>query len=97
MLLRIHKEPGAHYESASTRMYLHGRTETIRSCSSESIEFAKTMLDENAAVDEKVSSLRKAVEGHKNYAKDVSCIVSLCGVFFYFNILLKKTIILRMS
>ncbi|ROT74309.1 putative carnitine O-acetyltransferase-like, partial [Penaeus vannamei] len=67
---RIHKEPGAHYESASTRRYLHGRTETIRSCSTESVEFAKTMLDENASADEKASSLRKAVEGHKNYAKD---------------------------
>lgn len=67
---RIHKEPGAHYESASTRRYLHGRTETIRSCSTESVEFAKTLLDENASADEKASSLRKAVEGHKNYAKD---------------------------
>lgn len=64
---RIHKEPGAHYESASTRKFIYGRTETIRSCSIESLSFAETMLNPEASVSEKVVALRKAVEGHKNY------------------------------
>ncbi|CAG2068926.1 unnamed protein product, partial [Timema podura] len=32
---RLHKTPGAHYESAGLRKFIHGRTETIRSCSQE--------------------------------------------------------------
>ncbi|KAK7066058.1 hypothetical protein SK128_011121 [Halocaridina rubra] len=66
---RIHKEPGAHYESASTRKFLYGRTETIRSCSIESVVFAKTILDPEAPVSQKATALRNAVEAHKNYVK----------------------------
>lgn len=64
---RIHKEPGAHYESAMTRMFVGGRTETIRSCSVESIEFARTMISAMASPAEKVRALKAAVEGHRNY------------------------------
>lgn len=67
---RIHKEPGAHYESASTRKFLYGRTETIRSCSEESVAFAKTMLDPDLPNAEKAKALRSAVEAHKNYAQN---------------------------
>ncbi len=45
---RIHQTPGAHYESGSTRMFNQGRTEVIRSCSNESIQFAKAMLKPDA-------------------------------------------------
>ena len=41
---KIHQTPGAHYESGSTRMFKKGRTEVIRSCSNESVQFAKTMM-----------------------------------------------------
>ncbi|XP_022123060.2 carnitine O-acetyltransferase isoform X1 [Pieris rapae] len=64
---RLHKTPGAHYESAATRMYAGGRTETIRSCSVESIEFAKTMLHPQATPKEKLNALKNAVNAHKNY------------------------------
>lgn len=67
---RIHNEPGAHYESASTRKFLYGRTETIRSCSVESVTFAKAMLDKELPVNEKTAALRSAIEAHKNYVKD---------------------------
>ncbi|KAK3881695.1 hypothetical protein Pcinc_013879, partial [Petrolisthes cinctipes] len=67
---RIHGEPGAHYESASTRKFIYGRTETIRSCSMQSVAFAQTMLDKEQSAAAKVKSLREAVEAHKNYAKD---------------------------
>ena len=40
---RIHETPGAHYESAGLRRYKHGRTDIIRSCSSESVAFAKVL------------------------------------------------------
>ncbi|XP_063902174.1 carnitine O-acetyltransferase-like isoform X2 [Zophobas morio] len=65
---RIHKVPGAHYESAATRKYIHGRTETIRSCSNESIAFAKAMLDNSKSANERVAALKQAVNAHKKYS-----------------------------
>ncbi|CAG5021727.1 unnamed protein product [Parnassius apollo] len=64
---RLHKTPGAHYESAATRMYVGGRTETIRSCSVESVEFARTMLDERMSPQAKLDSMNKAIRAHKDY------------------------------
>ncbi|XP_049831480.1 carnitine O-acetyltransferase-like [Schistocerca gregaria] len=64
---RLHNQPGAHYESASTRKFIHGRTETIRSCSIESVEFAKTMLDSSKSDKEKAAALQKAIKSHKDY------------------------------
>ncbi|XP_018569317.1 carnitine O-acetyltransferase isoform X2 [Anoplophora glabripennis] len=65
---RIHKVPGAHYESAATRKYIHGRTETIRSCSIESIAFAKAMLDTGKSDAERVAALKEAIASHKKYS-----------------------------
>ncbi|XP_044750467.1 carnitine O-acetyltransferase-like [Coccinella septempunctata] len=67
---RIHKVPGAHYESAATRRYIHGRTETIRSCSTESVAFAKEMLDNNSSEVDKLTALKTAIMAHKNYTID---------------------------
>lgn len=64
---RLHRVPGAHYESAQTRMYEAGRTETIRSCSNESIAFARAMM-ESSDNGEKIAKLRSAVDAHKSYA-----------------------------
>lgn len=69
---RLHKVPAAHYESAALRKFIHGRTETIRSCSNESVAFAKAMLDHGKSVEEKVKALRAAVDAHKKYTIDVS-------------------------
>lgn len=68
---RLHNTPGAHYESAATRMYAGGRTETIRSCSIESIEFAKAMLNPQIAPKEKLTKLQNAINGHKDYTVQV--------------------------
>lgn len=64
---KLHKQPGAHYESAQTRIYVHGRTETIRSCSKESIAFAKAMCESTNDQD-KLLKLRAAINSHKDYA-----------------------------
>lgn len=64
---KIHKVPGATYESASTRKFLHGRTETIRSTSSESLAFCQTFESSSAGIAEKEASLRRAVQNHKDY------------------------------
>lgn len=65
---KLHRTPGAHYESAQTRMYEAGRTETIRSCSNESIAFARAMLTPSEPPTSKVDKLRSAVNAHKSYA-----------------------------
>ena len=67
---RIHGIPGAHYESASTRMYAEGRTETIRSCSSESLKFSKALCSSSVSSQEKYQTMKLAIENHKNYAAD---------------------------
>ncbi|XP_063376290.1 carnitine O-acetyltransferase [Cydia fagiglandana] len=64
---RLHKTPGAHYESAATRMFAGGRTETIRSCSIESVEFAKAMLDSKRSPKDKKAAMQSAINAHKNY------------------------------
>lgn len=52
-------------------MYVGGRTETIRSCSIESIEFAKTMLNAQNSPKEKVQAMKNAINAHKNYTVQV--------------------------
>ena len=47
----------ATYETATTRQFYHGRTETVRSCTPEAMEFAKALSE--GGDDE---SLRKALE-----------------------------------
>ncbi|PVU98816.1 hypothetical protein BB559_001274 [Furculomyces boomerangus] len=42
---KIHKEVAPTYESASTRMYSHGRTETIRSLTNEAKRFVENMYN----------------------------------------------------
>lgn len=63
---RLHHVPGAHYESAGTRLYVHGRTECIRSCSKESVAFAKAMVESKNDL-EKLQKLKDAIESHKKY------------------------------
>ena len=53
-------------------MFQLGRTDTIRSCSPESLEFTKAMLDTNTPVSKKAELLRRAVGAHKQYTNDVS-------------------------
>ena len=40
----------ATYESGSTRLFLYGRTDTIRASSIESLAFCKAMVDPNTNV-----------------------------------------------
>ena len=47
---RLHSHPTATYESASTRGFYKGRTDTVRSCTSAALAFAKTMTDPTATV-----------------------------------------------
>lgn len=67
---RKHGVPAAHYESGQQRLFIHGRTETIRSCSIESVAFAQAMCSLQVCDEDKVRALRAAVDGHKKYTID---------------------------
>ncbi|WVQ95947.1 hypothetical protein IAU59_003046 [Kwoniella sp. CBS 9459] len=54
----------ATYETASTRMMRHGRTDVIRSLSSESREFVKAMLDNKADDAKRYALLSSACTAH---------------------------------
>ncbi|KAF2349978.1 Acyltransferase ChoActase/COT/CPT [Trinorchestia longiramus] len=66
---RIHGEPGAHYESASTRKFLLGRTETVRSCSVDSAAFCSAMADPSCSASSRRQLLINAVHSHSALAK----------------------------
>ncbi|XP_052221203.1 carnitine O-acetyltransferase-like isoform X1 [Dreissena polymorpha] len=67
---RHHKRPVGTYESGSIRMFQLGRTETIRSCSSESVAFTRAMLDPAVSDGRKAELLRRAIDSHKQYTND---------------------------
>lgn len=63
---RIHKQVTPVYETASTRMFKHGRTETTRSLSSYSKNFVE-VFDSDKSVEEKYAALQEACKQHINY------------------------------
>jgi len=67
---RMHGEPAPTYESASTRIYSKGRTDTIRSCTVESLELCKAMVDDDVPASTKISKLMAAMETHRADAMD---------------------------
>lgn len=64
---RIHGQIAATYESASTRKFINGRTETIRSASVEALDFCKLMVDKSAPAHVKAAAMRTAIDAHKEY------------------------------
>lgn len=56
----------ATYESAQTRKFYHGRTETVRSCTKESSRFIQIMIDTTnpSSIREKFDALKKAIIHH---------------------------------
>ena len=69
---RLHGKPCATYETASTRGFLHGRTETIRSCSSESLKFAKSFDDPDFTTKKKFGFFSQAAAAHLEYMNAAS-------------------------
>uniref|UniRef100_A0A8C8HNF2 Carnitine O-acetyltransferase n=1 Tax=Oncorhynchus tshawytscha TaxID=74940 RepID=A0A8C8HNF2_ONCTS len=66
---RMYKMCCSTYESASLRMFALGRTDTIRSCSNESLKFVQAMEDLAKPNTEKVSLLDKACQAHVEYTR----------------------------
>ena len=72
------------YEPAATKIFLHGRTEAIRSVTAESVDFVQTFWGENPPA-QKVQALKRAIEKHvaitKECAKAKGCDRHLYALF----------------
>jgi len=58
------------YESAHTRLFYHGRTETIRTTCNESVAFCSAMNNKQASDKDKFEALQGAMKAHRDIAKD---------------------------
>jgi carnitine O-acetyltransferase len=67
---RLTGKTASTYESCMTKQFLHGRTETLRSVTKESVAFTKTFSAPQATAQEKEQSLRLAVKAHGERAKE---------------------------
>ncbi|KAH8283035.1 hypothetical protein KR054_011651, partial [Drosophila jambulina] len=66
---RLHKTLPAQYESAHLRLFVNGRTETIRSTSNESKNFVLSMNSEKCSKAQKLAALQSAVDVHEQLTK----------------------------
>lgn len=69
--IRLHGGPAKTYESAQTRRFRLGRTETIRSCSTEAVAFVQAM-DGGASAEEQAQALRAATDEHASRTREAS-------------------------
>lgn len=69
---RLHGRPGCCYETAMTRFFYHGRTETVRSCTVEAVRWCQSMQDPSASVLEKQQKMLQAFAKHNKMMKDCS-------------------------
>ncbi|XP_020633624.3 peroxisomal carnitine O-octanoyltransferase isoform X1 [Pogona vitticeps] len=67
---RHHGHPGCCYETAMTRRFYHGRTETMRPCTMEAVEWCKSMLDPAFTPNEQKQLMLKAFAKHNKLMKE---------------------------
>lgn len=67
---RLHKTVCPTYETTHTRLFLHGRTETVRTCSVESKAFVEAMDDPDVSQGTKHQLLVEAINSHLRQIKD---------------------------
>eukprot|EP00112_Aurelia_sp_Birch-Aquarium-sp1_P017854 Seg418.12 transcript_id=Seg418.12/GoldUCD/mRNA.D3Y31 product="Carnitine O-palmitoyltransferase 1 liver isoform" protein_id=Seg418.12/GoldUCD/D3Y31 len=58
------------YESCMTRLYLHGRTETVRSLSQEMRDFILSLKNDDIPKKEKINLIQKAAKVHQKCYRD---------------------------
>lgn len=69
---RLHGRPGCCYETAMTRFFYHGRTETVRSCTAEAVRWCQCMQDPVATALERKQMMLQAFAKHNKMMKDCS-------------------------
>lgn len=60
------------YESAATRRFQQGRTETCRTVSDESVAFCNAMADPNMSTEQCAKAFQAAIKAHVQYITDAS-------------------------
>ncbi|EGT41775.1 hypothetical protein CAEBREN_24110 [Caenorhabditis brenneri] len=61
------------YEASMTRLFREGHTETVGSCTVQSFEFVRSMLDKSKTPQERLQLLCKACDKHQELYKDAMC------------------------
>uniref|UniRef100_A0A8C6BC27 Peroxisomal carnitine O-octanoyltransferase n=1 Tax=Monodon monoceros TaxID=40151 RepID=A0A8C6BC27_MONMO len=69
---RLHGRPGCCYETAMTRYFYHGRTETVRSCTVEAVRWCQSMQDPSTSLFEQQHKMLEAFAKHNKMMKDCS-------------------------
>ncbi|XP_061441604.1 peroxisomal carnitine O-octanoyltransferase isoform X2 [Rhineura floridana] len=67
---KLNGHPGCCYETATTRRFYHGRTETMRPCTMEAVEWCKSMLDPAFAPRQRKQLMLKAFAKHNKLMKE---------------------------
>ncbi|XP_052682720.1 peroxisomal carnitine O-octanoyltransferase-like [Crassostrea angulata] len=67
---KTHGKPAPVYETATTRKFYHGRTETLRSCTVEAVEFCKAMCNPKTSVQERKMTYLKAANRHNKLMEE---------------------------
>ncbi|CAH2282382.1 peroxisomal carnitine O-octanoyltransferase [Pelobates cultripes] len=67
---KLYGRPGSCYETASTRVYYHARTETMRPCTEEAMEWCRSMVDPNATLGQRLDLMLKAFAKHNKMMKE---------------------------
>uniref|UniRef100_A0A8D0DR25 Peroxisomal carnitine O-octanoyltransferase n=1 Tax=Salvator merianae TaxID=96440 RepID=A0A8D0DR25_SALMN len=65
-----HGHPGCCYETATTRCFYHGRTETMRPCTMEAVEWCKSMLDPAFVPSQRKQLMLKAFAKHNKLMRE---------------------------
>ncbi|XP_066484607.1 peroxisomal carnitine O-octanoyltransferase [Tiliqua scincoides] len=65
-----HGHPASCYETAMTRYFYHGRTETVRPCTMEAVEWCKFMLDPTSTPSQRRQLMLKAFAKHNKLMKE---------------------------
>ncbi|XP_054639070.1 peroxisomal carnitine O-octanoyltransferase [Dunckerocampus dactyliophorus] len=61
---KMNKIPGSCYETAMTRRFYHGRTETMRPCTTEALNWCKAMVDPTCSIQDKRKAMLQAFNKH---------------------------------
>ncbi|XP_022371123.1 peroxisomal carnitine O-octanoyltransferase [Enhydra lutris kenyoni] len=69
---RLYGRPGSCYETAMTRCFYHGRTETMRSCTIEALRWCQSMQDPSTGLLERQQKMLQAFAKHNKMMKDFS-------------------------
>jgi hypothetical protein len=72
--LAYYRTTGSHtltYETAHTRLFRQGRTDTVQSCTAASVAFVEAMCDPACTREDRFPLLRRAIDAHLTQTRDV--------------------------